>query len=680
MIRLGTLFSGVGTPEYALEKLCVEHKLVFACEYDKYARETFIANHEIDINHFHKDINEMDGTQYIGKVDVLVGGSPCFVAGTKVITKNGYKNIENIEVGDEVLTHKNRFKKVLRVGGKDSAEVYKIKFVGLGQDFTYVTAEHPYYVYRGKKRTPEWIEVKDLELDTDSATSYDKQGNLVSHKLFYKEKLEETFKVYNIEVEEDNSYTANNAIVHNCQSFSIAGYRNGLSDHRGQLIYEYARIVDEVRPTYFVYENVKGMISIEKGESLSDFMELLSSIGYDLFGDVVNTKNYGIPQNRERIYIVGKRRESDIITPIFDVNKIKNKGLREIVKNNKNISWNNDFSYAETFPLTKRLKDILESNVDESYYLSHKLVDTLSNQKVEFKPHNKEDEASTCLTAAYYKMGTTCPYIKEENNVGRINSSQDGVVFHENSISQCLSAGHGNTPKILEEAKLVVDSSVKPSVARNFIRDSKLILESNKEIFQSESESNWQDNKIGIIVSPTLRANNNNCYCLEEPSVVAMRGRNPENPTSIESGLKTVQMIEPNMNGISNCLTSVQKDNLVLEPNIIQLNNPTYSQQRIYSIEGIAPTISAGSNGGGKEPVCDYRIRKLTPRECFRLQGFSDNFIINKVSNTQAYKQAGNGMSVNILEMVFCSIYRNIKDERFKFTNIEKNTNMDNFF
>jgi DNA (cytosine-5)-methyltransferase 1 len=108
-------------------------------------------------------------------------------------------------------------------------------------------------------------------------------------------------------------------------------------------------------------------------------------------------------------------------------------------------------------------------------------------------------------------------------------------------------------------------------------------------------------------------------YVVEEKQIVAMRGRNPENPKSRKSGLPTEQRLEPNKNGTTNALTTVQKDDLVLE-----------------------------------KPR--YRIRKLTPRECWRLMGFSDTDFdkAEKVcSNTQLYKQAGNSIVVNVLMGIF---------------------------
>jgi DNA (cytosine-5)-methyltransferase 1 len=203
-MRIGTLFSGIGAPEQGAYRVYGDDlEMVFACEYDKFARKSFTAIYNFDGEHFHNDVRQMDGTQYRGKVDVLVAGSPC-------------------------------------------------------------------------------------------------------------------------------------------QAFSIAGLRNGTDDERGQLIYQYIRIVDEVRPPVIVYENVKGMLSIGGGSTIREFVQALRDIGYFCHYEVVNTKDYGVPQNRERIFLVG-----------FVDHEAYHR-----------------FSFAPKIKLEKRLKDVLESEVDEKYYLN----------------------------------------------------------------------------------------------------------------------------------------------------------------------------------------------------------------------------------------------------------------------------------------------------------------------
>ena len=167
------------------------------------------------------------------------------------------------------------------------------------------------------------------------------------------------------------------------------------------------------------------------------------------------------------------------------------------------------------------------------------------------------------------------------------------------------------------------------------------MAEEGDSINLSHPKSETRRGKVGKEVAQTLETS-----CNQGVVIGAIRGGNPDNPKSRESGMPTQQMLEINENGTSNALTTVQKDNVVV------LNNAKHSQQRIYSTEGIAPTLCSGSNGGGQNPckhlTQDYKIRRLTPRECFRLMDFPDSFTW-PVSNTQAYKQAGNSIVVNVL-------------------------------
>jgi DNA (cytosine-5)-methyltransferase 1 len=90
-----------------------------------------------------------------------------------------------------------------------------------------------------------------------------------------------------------------------CQAFSIAGKRKGFDDTRGTLFFEIARILTDKRPRYFILENVKGLLSHDGGKTFSTILGVLTDIGYDYEWQVLNSKNFGVPQNRERVFIVG---------------------------------------------------------------------------------------------------------------------------------------------------------------------------------------------------------------------------------------------------------------------------------------------------------------------------------------------------------------------------------------
>lgn len=138
-----------------------------------------------------------------------------------------------------------------------------------------------------------------------------------------------------------------------CQSFSYNGKQAGLNDVRGTLFYEYARVVKECQPKVFIYENVKGMLTHEKGKTWKIIKEVFDSLDYDVFikknenGDedpIINSKNYGIPQNRERLFVVGFRKDLSV----------------------------ENFEFPKEFDLERKVEDFLESSVDSKYYLGKK--------------------------------------------------------------------------------------------------------------------------------------------------------------------------------------------------------------------------------------------------------------------------------------------------------------------
>ena len=137
-----------------------------------------------------------------------------------------------------------------------------------------------------------------------------------------------------------------------CQSFSVNGKRLGLNDIRGTLFYEFCRIIDESRPKVFIYENVRGMINHDKGNTWMIVKNILSQLDYDIYihqvdgkeDAILNSKDYGIPQNRERLYIVGFRKDLQI----------------------------DNFKFPAAEKLHTSVANYLEPSVDAKYYLKQK--------------------------------------------------------------------------------------------------------------------------------------------------------------------------------------------------------------------------------------------------------------------------------------------------------------------
>jgi DNA (cytosine-5)-methyltransferase 1 len=210
--RIATLFSGIGAIEYAFKRLNLKTEIVFASDIDKYAKESYFANYNIDESRWYNDVRDVKGKKYKGQIDLLVGGSPC-------------------------------------------------------------------------------------------------------------------------------------------QSFSMVGKRKGFKDTRGTLFYEFARIVKESQPKVFIFENVKGLINHDQGNTFDTIKATFDELGYKYFYQVLNSKDYGMPQHRERIFVIG----------------FKDKSI--------------EFEFPDPIDLEHKMQDFLEDYTDSKYYLKEKGVKFVTSSK-----------------------------------------------------------------------------------------------------------------------------------------------------------------------------------------------------------------------------------------------------------------------------------------------------------
>ena len=311
-----------------------------------------------------------------------------------------------------------------------------------------------------------------------------------------------------------------------CQAFSIAGKRRGFEDIRGTLFFDVARILRDKRPRYFILENVKGLLNHDGGKTISTIFEVLSELGYIYSWRVHNSKNHGVPQNRERIYIVGHTRES---------------------------------SGSEVFPFGK---SGLEH--DEPEDETRKDGERIRGQNI-----------SATIDANYYKgAGSNRQMIQV---VGSL-SSEKWDKFHESNrrvyspdgISPTIptSAGGGHLPKILAP---------------------------KTEYGNGERSIEWHETDI----APTIRA------------------------TQAKRGDNEIRVIQ-DVRGMS------KKSQ----------NGKGYRDGDSHSY-----TVDTKATQG---ILREGMIRRLTPIECERLQGFPDNWT-EGVSDTQRYKMCGNAVTVNVI-------------------------------
>ena len=154
-----------------------------------------------------------------------------------------------------------------------------------------------------------------------------------------------------------------------CQSFSLVGKQRGLGDTRGTLFYEYARLVSELKPKVFIYENVRAILSNDEGRTWKTMTQIFEDLGYEWKFQILNARDYGIPQNRERVFVVGFRKDLDF----------------------------EEFSFPKKKELTKVMQDFLLDNVSGKYYLAKKGVDfVLSDKNLEKRYTQIDGEIQLC--------------------------------------------------------------------------------------------------------------------------------------------------------------------------------------------------------------------------------------------------------------------------------------------
>ncbi len=787
-IKVADLFSGCGGFRVGFEKTSNRFKTVFSCEIDKYAVSVYNKNFNED-NKI-SDITKLK-TDEIPDIDLLCGGSPCFAKETLITTTRGLIPIEDVVVGDMILTHMNRFRKVKKTMCKQKKGIYNVKVSGSPKIL--VTEEHPFYVrnmiglfdskkgkYKRYFSNPKWIKTEELREDDflcfgnwsdkyannsknltkeecwllgryvadgyiingkrkgrknshhhkvvfcigkhklDSFKSkikkyhigineertafkcviinerfmnlclecgkgaenkkipffimnlqknllekfldgyisgdgwekdgkykassvskiliyqlsqvvsrvYSKHSSIYFHKKpktaiiegrvvnqkdawsigytktkraeekgifirnawnrFKKKTFDKNWsgKVYNLEVEEDNSYCANGVIVHNCTSFSLAGKRKGLFNEDGSLTssglyFELLKIVDAKKPKIVFLENVKGMLSnksITGGYSFDNMMSALNSIGYVIDFTVLNSKYFKVAQSRERVFVFAIR--EDLIRKELIIKNEEIKELNVELKTRKRLLNSNIKMWKSPLHIVKLeegkndrviLSEILEKNVEDKYYLSGNTVESLIK-------HQKESKK-----------------INDSNSIKYISNSihQTYRVISTEGLSETLQAGH-----------------------RSNIIDIKKLGNINKS-------------KHGM-----------------SGKVFHMSGVSP----TVSSGP----------------FGKVFLDNKLMKPFI---RNP-YNGKTSEIETGTLGTSCGTSTGKTAQHLYENnKIRKLTPIEVERLQGFSDNFtekgIYNNeeiiLSNNQRYKMMGNAVTTNVISTIAEKLIKYIK-------------------
>lgn len=757
------------------------HSCVGWVEWDKFARKSYIAIHKPDGEFTEKDINNVN-SQELPKADCWCFGFPCFVAGTKVATQDGLKNIEDITTKDYVLTIDGSFQRVLQTMIKTSNDIYQLKIQG--QLDTKVTGNHPYYIRKKTKdgySEPKWVSVRDIapgdfamsyilnskeekaitdeeawllgryvadgyvqngkrphrvnsynhktvfaigakkanefrqhlnqyhatessqdsvvkfiisnehlmnlamsfkrgaankEIPTwvyglspqqrslliDGAISGDGylnkagytrystiskslvislqklieqtygvgvsmfktnppkkiiiEGRTVNQKPYYTlqfklnqvktsydnydgaiwypvneiKKINELHDVYNLEVENNHTYTANGVVVHNCQDISVAGKQGGFTNgKRSSLFFKVTGLIRELKeedkPSYLFIENVKNLLSINKGWDFAKLLIEMDEIGYDVEWDVLDSAEV-VPQHRERIFIIGRLRGRSTrkVFPIVREDGEINKTIKEVAKIYQNRHSSDGNSVLDTSGI------------------SHTVT-----------AHASKDAPKIMIK----QVGN----ISDSNSFG--GNPQTGRVYGTDGISPTLSTMQGGG----QEPKIAIPVSSPDIVDKK----------QNGRRFKKNGDPEF---------ALTVRDRHGILTNGNEPKV-AVR----ESITNVNQGVKVEA--KPAFGRFGRQAADTMNANEVSDFDIIEpFNHRVHKDQ-------VSPTLTTRPEGLKTAilPVTNnLRIRKLIPLECWRLQGFPDWAFERAqeagLSDSQLYKQAGNSVTVPVIKAI----------------------------
>jgi len=234
-----------------------------------------------------------------------------------------------------------------------------------------------------------------------------------------------------------------------CQAFSLAGKRLGKDDKRGILFFNSYEFIQNNNPRFFIFENVKGLLSDDGGNTFSEWVNLLggrsvnglpilfpydNALPYHLYWQVLNAKHHGVPQNRERVFLIGIRDDKD-----------------------------NNFRFPAEEHLSKRLKDVLEEEVDDKYFLSEERIEYLIRHDANKDILKKEiPENSSCIPASYYKTPRDSQYLKIKSATSKGYEEALDAVCNQVVIHNCITEAigrQGSSSEYIDSCKKVYQSS-----------------------------------------------------------------------------------------------------------------------------------------------------------------------------------------------------------------------------
>lgn len=399
-----------------------------------------------------------------------------------------------------------------------------------------------------------------------------------------------------------------------CTDISVAGKQEGIKQGqtRSGLLYEVQRLLEKADkmlalPKYLMLENVKNLVGKKFKPQFDEWVAWLDELGYNTYWRVLNAKDYGVPQNRERVFAISIRKDID----------------------------DGKFELPQPFDNGVRLKDVLEDNVDEKYYLTDTMIrgfikhnenHTAKGTGFIWKPRDVNGTASTLR--ANSALAPTNNTILETNRCIQVGSLN---YYNYDKMNRVYSKG-GCSPAL----EIMQGGNRQPKIAEPIAYVKEATKKGYAEIYEGDSVN------------------------LEQPNSKTRRGRVGKGCAQTLTTSCNQAIVEPNE--LSHSEWKQQMYKRFIEDSNSEVSGVITNQSQSFGyrppMKGYSKTLKANANDAGV--VESFRVRKLTPKECYRLMGFTDEQFDRSQafsSDSQLYKQAGNSIVVDVLYYIFGKLF-----------------------